>query len=606
MSKAEDLIAQQGWTSRPSGDGSNLAVETCVFCQNTNWKFYVNVTEEKDGLFKCMVCDKQGNLWQLKNELGLTTPNVTSVKDAAPKDVQPLPDLMAMHRMLLTSEAYGDILDYLVAGRGFSMAVIEKFKLGGYIDQGQKFMIIPYLDAAGKPVFYKGRSLPVEGQKKKYLAPSGREARMFNDTAITDGMDELVMLEGEADCLALLSQGYESCVGIPGASVKKAAWLERLDQAKPKNIYLCYDLDEAGQKNAKEMASRIGFDKVRNVVLPAFLTKEGTKAKDLNEWFCTGKTLADFRELMSQAKKFDIQGVQSVGEILSDLRSDIEDKGNAPMYDTPWPSLTNRVGGFENGDLVGLMAEGKIGKTTMALNICQYYASKGIVPFMFCQEMPPKRMVRKWVSHVTGTDDSPGKSQITPEVVDKALEVALAMPGDILFGFTSSNKADDIFDTVRQTVRRYGVKVVVFDNLQMMVATLDTAAQETSKITKGWKKLAMELDVLIILIIQPKRVADGMIISSRDAMGSSAIEKDVDFMICLHRNRVLSRLREEDFKGVMDTEDTFEPELLVKVDLGRYCAGGSCTLYMDGATSTVRELGDKTTQSTEPAQLVAV
>ncbi len=312
---------------------------------------------------------------------------------------------------------------------------------------------------------------------------------------------------------------------------------------------------------------------------------------------------------MQQAKKFDIQGVQSVGEILVDLKSDIEGKGTKPSYDTPWPSLTKKVGGFENGDLIGLLADAKIGKTSMALNMCQYYAQKGLVSFIFCQEMPPKRMARKWVSHVTQTDDSPGKSQITPEVVDKALEIAVAMEGDILFGFTSSSKAEDVWETIKQTVRRYGVKVVCFDNLQMLVGTLDTAAQETSKITKRFKQLCMELDILILLIVQPKRVQDGMIISSRDAMGSSAIEKDVDFMICLHRNRVLSKLREEDFKGNMETEDTFEPELLVKVDLGRYCAGGSCTLFMDGATSTVRELGgvmNEQPTKTEEAPTISV
>jgi hypothetical protein len=119
------------------------------------------------------------------------------------------------------------------------------------------------------------------------------------------------------------------------------------------------------------------------------------------------------------------------------------------------------------------------------------------------------------------------------------------------------------------------------------------------------------LGIVILLIVQPHRVPDGQIISARNAMGSSSIEKDVDYMICLHRNRVQIIKKADDFKGFMESEENFEPYLLVRVDLGRYAPGGMCTLYMDGATSTVREVteADMTQPSSAPVgqiQAVAV
>ena len=60
-------------------------------------------------------------------------------------------------------------------------------------------------------------------------------------------------------------------------------------------------------------------------------------------------------------------------------------------------------------------------------------------------------------------------------------------------------------------------------------------------------------------------------------------------MICGHRNRV-GKIKENQFDGFMETESTFEPQLLLDVGLGRYSSGGKCTLYMDGAKSTIREL----------------
>ncbi len=69
--------------------------------------------------------------------------------------------------------------------------------------------------------------------------------------------------------------------------------------------------------------------------------------------------------------------------------------------------LNIRLGGVEFGDLVAISAEGKVGKTTMALNWLDYYVrSYGHNCLMFCLEMPPKRLAR--YSFVTGTDDTPG------------------------------------------------------------------------------------------------------------------------------------------------------------------------------------------------------
>lgn len=584
----QELLDQLGWNYKSSGT-DQLNVQECPECHNSDWKFYVN---EESGLWDCKVCGATGNGWKLKGYLvsdGLE--NVVSMKDAAEAKKGPskIPDLLSMHRQLIESPEMSDILDYLVAERKFTVGIIEQMKLGGYINaEGKKFYMIPYLDPTGTPVYFKGRSLPIEGEKKQFLAPRGHEARLFNEYAIKDEMEELVLVEGEADALSLLSAGYGPVAGVPGANIKKASWIEKLDKCKPKVIYLCYDNDKVGQDAVREIASRIGLDRVRNILLPDFETVGGKQGKDLNEWFCTGKTLADFEELKAQARSFDVEGVHSVAQVLGELRNDIEGRGTQPKYVTPWPSLTMKVGGFEDGDLVGIMAEGKIGKTSLALNLLHYYSMQGYQTFMYCQEMPPKRMVRKWVSHVTQTDDTPGASKMTVESVDLGLQVAGEMPGDILFGYTTMHKPEEVYNTIRQAVRRYGVKVVCFDNLQMMVRSLEHSAQETSKYSKMFKSIAMELGVLTILIIQPNRVADGQIVSARNAMGSSAIEKDVDHMICLHRNRV-GAIKADQFQGQMETDSTFEPQMMVKVDLSRYSAGGITTLYMDGATSTVRE-----------------
>jgi KaiC/GvpD/RAD55 family RecA-like ATPase len=601
--KTEQLIASQGWASKPSGNGENVAVEVCPFCRNTNWKFFIHIGGDKDGLFRCVACEENGNYWQLKERLGISMTNVSSMRAAAsPGAPQALPNLETMHRRLMTDEAMGDVLDYLVAERGFSIATITKLKLGAEEYNGKKWYVIPYLDAAGKPTYYKARSIPtVPPTKKEFRAPAGREAPLYNESCLKTGMSELVMVEGEADCIALINQGCANVVGIPGAGMKKAEWIVKLDRLAPATIFLCYDTDKVGQDAAKEMAARVGIDKCRNLVLPAFEIDgpDGTKkaGKDLNEFFASGHTLEEFEVLKVEAQQFPVAGVQTSSEVLDELMASLTESGAEPTYLTPWPSLTKRLGGCEPGDMIGIMAQGKTGKTTLALNWCQWFAERHAPSLLFCLEMLPTRMVRKWASLVTQTDDTPGASQLTPETVGLAKAIAINMQNDILFGYGQSRKPEDVCNTIEQAVRRYGVKLVVVDNLQLLLHGVKDVAQETSKVSKQIKALAMKLGVVILLIVQPKRVQEGTIIGAYDAIGSSAVEKDVDAMVLMHRNECGRIQKATDFHGMLETDEGLEPQILMRVPLSRYSAGGACTLWMEGGTSTVRELNSDESSS---------
>lgn len=594
MSKAIEFLNQAGWQYRESGVDQVVAL-LCPLCGNANHKFYICSAGEKDGLWSCKVCGESGNLWQLRKRLGMTTQNNTvSMQDAARSSQapDPIPDIASPHYRLMNDETFGEVLDYLVADRGLSVAVLNEHKIGVETNRdGAKWIVYPYLDANGACTFVKYRKVPPCDKNDRFRALRGRETPLFNEKALKPSMDILLLCEGEVDTLTLLSQGIEPVVGLPGAGMKKATWIDRFDQLAPKDIVLIYDTDKPGQEAARDMASRIGIEKVRNLVLPPFETVDGNPGKDVNEWFKAGHTMAEFNELVASAKPFNVDGVQSLPEVLQELHDQFTEKGTEPTLKTQWDSVNKKIGGFEWGDLVGVLAGGKTGKTTWALNLLNHFAFNGYTSFMYCNEMKPVRMVRKWVSMVTQTPDSPDASKITPDTVKTAIDIIPSYKADLLFGYTKmpDKPIDSVLNTIRQTVRRYGVKVVCFDNLHLLVRSLEHSVQEISNMTKRFKDLAMELNILLILILQPRRVQEGKIVSGYDANGSSAIEKDVDCMLCLHRNRV-GVIKESDFNGIMETDESFEPFMLVRADLSRYSAGGTCTLYMDGATSTIKEL----------------
>ena len=176
-----------------------------------------------------------------------------------------------------------------------------------------------------------------------------------------------ILITGNCDALSLMSQGIENVVGVPGANVHKAAWVETLDKLSPK-IYILYDSDKAGTKGAQELASRIGLDKCLKILLPSGV-------KDINEFFTKGGTLEQFEEMKHRAIQFDVTGVASASSALDEIEEELNGKSDlSPTYVTQWPKF-NELIGFENGDVIDIVAGAKVGKTTLGLNLIDHMVS---------------------------------------------------------------------------------------------------------------------------------------------------------------------------------------------------------------------------------------
>jgi 5S rRNA maturation endonuclease (ribonuclease M5)/KaiC/GvpD/RAD55 family RecA-like ATPase len=572
-------------------------ITTCPLC-NKEEHFYMNVN---NGLWDCKVCGQNGNITTLRKLLGDPIPGLVVMGESAvqqrPKE---LPNIAECYTRLMADQ---DALDYLVSTRGWKLEVIEKLRLGLWVTTKAKYIIYPYVNS-GKYLYAKLRCIPpVPDGISKFMGSTGRENPLFNADVIDFPSDEIILVEGEGDCIALLSMGIENVAGVPGANMKKAIWIDRLDvwwdrrieAGKQPKIYILYDADDVGQKAAEEIAKRIGIERCWLIKLPLFEKFDGGIGKDVNEWIRThsnyDKAREEFEALKAAAAHVEIKGVYSLDTALGALEARLKNQGSLkPTYDFPWTSVNEIAGGAEPGDRVDIIAEGKIGKTTFGLNWLDYLVSvKNISSLLLCFEMQPERIARKWASFVTGTDDTPGKSAFTLDTIAAARTILTERTADFILGYTVAHDKDKILDLIRQAVRRYGIKVVMIDHLQQMIRSVQHAAQETSALSKAIKDLAMELGLLIVLIVQPKRVEANEIVAARHAAGSSAIEKDCDMMIALHRNRI-GVIKASDFVGQVEEHENFGPYMLTRIDLSRYSPGGACTLYIEGAKSLVREL----------------
>lgn len=605
-SPALQYITKKGWNWQgPSGD--QVQVETCPFCKKADFKFYMAVCDPeqstRDGLFFCYhgSCGKTGNLRTLQEQCGDRIAGVDSRSEwAGKKEKQDaLPDADVCHATLLGD---AESMDYLLNVRGFTKEIITRQKLGlkekvYFHKAGEtKALVIPYLSIEGNVVFAKFRTLPPA--EKDFTCPSGHEAGLYNAPALSEECKEIIMVEGEADALALMSHGVDNVVGVPGANVRKAAWIEVLDRVAPK-VYILYDTDQVGTKGAQELASRIGIEKCLKIILP-----KGTK--DINEYFQKGGTVEGFEELKKRAVLFDVTGVTSSKDALQQLEDELNGRVDlAPTYTSPWPEL-NKLVGFEDGDVIDIVAPEKVGKTTLGLNLLDHmvktYGEDGL---LVCLEMTQARLARKWVSLVTdfedkitepGTEESKAKLVELKAAVAKAKVIQQSRSADLYFAYPQLVKEpEDVFKLIRDCVRRYGVKWVMFDNIQRLCDdTLKNQGHRTvhmSQISKQFAKLAKDYRIKLIRILQPKRIEKGQIITTNDVDGSSQVAKDCDAMLTLWR-KVVGEMKkseyDEEAEGFKETNTSFEPKTKLTVGLSRYSAGGSCYVLCDGARSQFR------------------
>ena len=319
-------------TKRASADEVHVA---CLFCNEDDRKrgrLYINVNPDAEipGLHFCHLCGAKGSLVSLQKYFGDATERQER-EDTGYKRRQILQ--LAADHFHEALDYHPEVVRYLVNERGLSPAIIAKHKLGfagdevtgmfqllrerGYaandisatglttfdrdtgrpIDFLHNHITIPYM-VAGNVVMIRGRAFGASDERHKYVTGPGQKSRLFNTDAVWDA-DEVVLCEGEFDCMVLEEQGYQA-LAVPGANTWQDAWDGYFTDVK--RIWVVFDRDpeEVGAKAAERLVSRFGA-KARRVELPEH--EHGKPKNDITEWFVTlAHSRHDFDGLLKAAR----------------------------------------------------------------------------------------------------------------------------------------------------------------------------------------------------------------------------------------------------------------------------------------------------------------
>ncbi len=244
--------------------------------------------------------------------------------------------------------------------------------------------------------------------------------------------------------------------------------------------------------------------------------------------------------------------MHTIGDFLMPIYTRLADKnankGQIPGHKTGFPSIDVFTGGLINGNMIVVAARPGMGKSILGNNIAEFTAFHEDEPaIIFTLEMTSEEVVQRIISSQSKINYSHIQFQ--------------TMQNDDfeLFGTVSnslSNKNLYIYDEpytplskirslARGVKKKHGkIGVVVIDYLQLIDMGSDenknfNRNNEVSKISRGLKLLAKELDCPVVVLSQlsrenEKRNEKRPFLS--DLRDSGAIEQDADMVIFLHRD----------------------------------------------------------------------
>ena len=523
----------------------------CLFCDDKEGKAAIN---KITGAYNCKhenSCGVRYSFWDLQKALGDDPKQLSGDKTfyAHKKPTYQKPQVL--------SKKPDDKITAYLKGRGFSDETIKYFKIGQ--SNGNTVMLPFFKD--GELVNVKYRNI----EDKKMWTEKDAEPILFNRDNITT--NELIITEGEYDCIALHEYGIES-VSVPNG-VNDFRWLENEWEwiSKFSTIYICFDSDKAGQKGSLELAQRAGLWRCRTITFPH---------KDANECLKNGVTKDVIMDCIAMAGDFTPDMLASP----EDFTDEIIDSFNNPDRENGTPTgmtnLDSILGGWRDSELTIWSGRNSSGKSTILNQIFLHLAKSNIKGCIASFEMPVVRYLGWMVRQHTGKA-YPSEWQV------REFTKWLSGKTYILNTLDSLTPAV-ILDTFEYASRRYGVKHFLIDSLMKVSFPGKEELKEHKFFINQLTNFAHKFKCHIHLVAHPRKGGrDSDRPGKVDIMGTGDITNLADNVLIMHRPD-----EEEKERGI--TNEKIIPDAILYIKKNRVKGTeGSLKLHFNEKTKKFYE-----------------
>lgn len=205
-------------------------------------------------------------------------------------------------------------MEYLKEERGLTEDTIIKFSLGKLNQRGYGWISIPLFNVSGEFVEgYKLRSLPWEkSNTSRYIHyPKGLHIDCpFNAYNLDSSKKEVVICEGEFDCMLLVQQGYNAVTSVTGVQSFKDEYFHVLEPFS--EVVILFDNDEAGKESSIKLAERLSLKFPSKLISIAKIPKE-ENVKDITDYVVKHGEIKKVLESKKAYKGIDIREFSEIG-----------------------------------------------------------------------------------------------------------------------------------------------------------------------------------------------------------------------------------------------------------------------------------------------------
>jgi twinkle protein len=343
---------------------------------------------------------------------------------------------------------------------------------------------------------------------------------------------KLVITEGEIDAMSVSQmQGHKwPTVSLPaGAAGAKRAIKDNWDYLDGfEEIILMFDMDEAGQDAARDVAEMLPLGKSKIAALPC---------KDANDCLMQGKT-ADVINAVFQARDYRPDGIVSA----SDLREAITQPDEVSTVTYPYKELNAITRGLRKGELVTVTAGSGIGKTTLCSEIAMHLHKSGERLGMIMLEESNKQTLRNLIGIHKDVNLTVNPDSLSKEQLEGAFDELFTGENQLyLYDHFGSTEVDTICSRIRFLHSVLDVDWIVLDHISIMISGLATT-DERKLIDLAMSRLRMlvqELGIGLILVSHLRRPEgdkgheDGAKVRLGQLRGSHAIAQLSDICISM-------------------------------------------------------------------------
>lgn len=396
---------------------------------------------------------------------------------------------------------------------------------------GKDCQVANYKDGQGQLVAQKVRF----ANKEFLILGDAENMGLYGKHLWREAGKRIVITEGEIDAISL-SQCQDHkwpVVSVPKGSkgAKKALqaeleWLESYEE-----VILCFDTDEPGITAAKECALLFTPGKCKIATLPR---------KDANEMLVAGEIKALIDSIWA-AKTYRPDGIVD-GKDMWDI---VAHEPLAQNFPTPWPTLTEKIGGVRKGEVTTLTAGSGIGKSQFCREIAYELIvnQKQRVGYIALEESTKRTALGLMGVHL----DRPihlGKEGVSEADLRRAFEATVGSGSVFLYDHFGSLDSDNLVSRIRFLARGCDCGWIVLDHISIAVSGREDGDERRiiDNLMTSLRSLVQETGVGMILVSHLKRPEgksheEGGKVSLAQLRGSAAIAQLSDTVIGVERDQ---------------------------------------------------------------------